>query len=301
MSEKPRIRVRVPETNRRREVYSLWVTEGFFETLGVQPLMGYGFGRKENMDGVIISYRFWRDEMLRANYAVGSQIFLDIRPVTIAGVMPEGFNFPADIDIWQCRRSGTGWGAGEAIQFIGRLRPGISHEQAAEQLKAIDFQPVLGTEGRSGPVLQPLQTFLYRDQRPLLKTLVAAAIMFLALVCAGVLNLLIAQGTGRKQEIVTRLIHGATRRNLVFQFLRETMPLIVVGGLAGWWLSEVVNAWLLTQLPAALHGGGAVNVPIKIVFLLTLMFFVTIIGGLIPSLYVTSLDLILVNGNIFRN
>lgn len=283
-----RIRVRIPETGKHKEAYSLLVTESFFETLGVHPLIGSGFSRAENRSGVIVSYRFWRDEMMQADDVIGKQILLIVRPVTVVGIMPEGFNFPGNTDIWQCR-SGAAWEINDATQFLGRLLPDVSTRQAAEWLKSIDFNPVPGIIGYPGPVLQSLQIFLYGDQQPMLRMLGAAAILFLVLVCAGVVNILIAQGTRRKKEIATRLIFGATRRNLVFQLLIEIMPLVIIASIAGWWLSEVVNTWLWTQIPTLRT--DAVTVPVKMAFLIVLMLIVTLIGGLIPSLYSTSLDL----------
>ena len=284
-----RARIRVTGTDISRDVYPTEVAENFFETFGVQLLRGSGFSRKEDRDSVVISYRFWRDVMGRADDAVGRYILAGpmANPRRIVGIMPEGFNFPNDTDVWTCI-SGTDWPVGNATQFAGRLRPGISIELAAEELKSIDF-PVSGVIGNSGPVLQSLQIFLSGDQRPLLRLLGAAAILFLALACAGVMNLLIAQGARRKQEIATRLIMGAPRRSLVFQLLTEVLPLVIVGGLAGWWLSEIASAWLWTQLPAL--RGGTVTVPVKMAFWAALLLAVTLIGGLIPSLYATGLDL----------
>ena len=283
------VRVRVPETGKHKDVYSLLVTENFFETLGVQPLMGSGFNSAENKSGVVISYRFWRNEMMQADDAIGGNIYLGMRPATIVGIMPESYNFPSDTDIWQCRSSGTSWEINNATQFIGRLRIGMPSGQAAKELQAIDFNPVPGIIGFPGPVLQSLQTFLYGDQHPMLRILGAAAILFFILVCTGVVNILITQGTRRKQEIAIRLIHGAMRRNLVFQLLIEVLPLVVVGGLVGWWLSEFVSMLSWTQLPALQN--STVNLPIKITFWVALVLGMTLIGGLIPSLYATSLDL----------
>ena len=288
MSTTPQVRISVPETGKHREIYSLWVTENFFETLGVQPLIGSGFSRKENRDGVIISYRIWRDIFMGADDTIGRLIPTGRGQRKIVGIMPEGFNFPADTDSWVCIGNGTSWGIG-STQFVGRLRSGLSSEAAAKELQTFDFNPVPGIIGNGGPVLQPLQTFLYGDQRSLLMLLGAAAVLFLALVGAGVVSLLVAQGERRKQEIATRLIMGASRRSLVFQLLIETLPLVIIGGLAGWWFSEIVNAWLWPQLPALRH--GVVDIPVKMAFWAAIVLVVTLIGGLIPSFYATGIDL----------
>lgn len=288
-------RIRIPDTNKQIEVNALAVSENFFETLGVKPLIGYDCTHKEKSNGFVVSHRFWRNELNQKTDVVGSPVLLSGgRQVSIIGIMPEGFDFPFDTDVWECRNSGMHWGdtnPGGVRHFIGRLRAGMTSGQAAKELRA-NFEPVamvVSILPGNGPLLQPLQTFLHGDQRPMLRMLSVAAILFLALVCAGVVNLLIAQGARRKQEIATRLILGATRRNLIFQLLREMLPLVVTGGLLGWWLSEIASAWLWTQLPA-LHG-VAVDVPVKIAFWAILALVVMFIGGLVPSLYATSLDL----------
>lgn len=143
--------------------------------------------------------------------------------------------------------------------------------------------------GNAGPAIQSLRTILYGDRRPMLLMLGSVAVLFLLLVCTGVINLLITQGTCRKSEMAIRLIHGATRQNLVFQLLRETLPLVIVGTLAGTWLSAATSAWLLVEFPA-LHGGEVV-LPVKMMFFSTLVLAVTIIGGLTPALYTTGVDL----------
>ena len=284
--------IRVPDTGKLLEVTALTVRGNFFETLGVKPLMGYGCGNTEN--GWVVSHRFWRSELMQKNDVIGSNVLLPDGSSSphIIGVMPESFRFPYDTDIWMCRSIVFG----EGTQFIGRLRPGVSVGWAAEELKTIDtsrtpedFLGMMVRSGRDGPILESLQIYLYGDQRPMLRMLGVTAALFLLLVCAGVVNILIAQGVKRKQEIATRLIYGATRRDLVFQMLRETLPLVVIGGLAGLWLSEMASAWTWAQMPSL--RGGAVYVPVKIAFWASLVMVITLIGGLIPSMYATSLDL----------
>jgi len=293
--------IRIPDSGNQAEVNFVRVTEDFFETLGVKPLMGYDFFRSEHKSGFVVSYRFWRDELMQKNDAIGSHVLkADGSQIPIIGIMPDGFNFPYNnIDIWDWRKSGFSWAVIREldINYVGRLRPEIPLKRVTEILTSIeiDASAAMGMaagnirKSADGPLLQSLQIFLSGDQRPMLRMLGASAILFLALVCAGVINLLIAQGVKRKQEIATRLVYGATRRNLVFQLLRETLPLIAAGGLAGWWLSGIAGKWMWAQSP--LLRSGAVNVSVEIIFWTVLMLLVTLIGGLIPSFYATNLDL----------
>jgi len=294
--ERPRIRM--PGADTQIEVEGVIVNEPFFETFGVKPLIGYDCAADGFKNGIIVSHRLWRKELDQKTDAIGSHIQLSHeRLVPIIGIMPDGFNFPSDTDIWYCRSDSWGGLGGDMrriTHFIGRMRPGVTYGHATKVLQD-NFEPVTILQGiitiSMGPLLQPLQTYLYGDQLPLLRMLALAAILFLVLVCAGVVNLHITQGAKRKQEIATRLIYGATRLNLVFQLLRETLPLVVIGGLTGWWLSEAGSAWMLAQMPALRGGGGAVDVPVKMAFQATLALVVTLVSGLIPALFATSLDL----------
>ena len=285
-------KIRMPDTGKHLEVNALLVTDGFFETLGVKPLIGYDFNSIGNRTVFLVSHRFWRKELMQKTDVIGSYILSsDGSQISIVGIMPENFNFPYDTDIWEYRKSGRPWGGSfsDPLQFVGRLHPGISSGAAEKELRAINFKQLGQQLSTSGPVLQSLQTFLYGDQKPILMMLGAAAILFLVLVSVGVVNILIAQGTNRKHEIALRLIFGASRRNLVFQLLREILPLVIIGGLAGWWIAEVAGNWLNVQFPTI--QGNAVSVSVKIAFWASLVLIVTFISGLVPSLYATSLDL----------
>ena len=274
--------------DKRKEVYEAEVSEEFFEALGVQPLRGSDFRRSNERRSVVVSNRFWRNELMGAEDAIGTPVQLHGMQYSIIGIMPESFDFPTGADIWTHRGETFAYERPHR-QYLGRLRSDVSPGKAAEELRTLEFKPGEGLYGNTGPAIQSLRTILYGDRRPMLWMLGSSAILFLLLVCAGAMSLLVTQGTRRKSEMAIRLIHGATRRNLVFQLLRETLPLVIVGALAGYWLSEVVSAWLMVQFPA-LHGGEVV-LPVKMAFFAALVLAVTIIGSLTPALYATGVDL----------
>ena len=281
----------MPGTGKNKEVAVVDVCEDFFETLGVQPVRGSDFKRSKSKTGYIISNRFWRNELMGADDAIGRLMRTEGifgLPLPIIGIMPESFDFPSGTDIWM-HRAGGGTYMSMARQYLGRVHLGMPVEAAAKELRNIEFKPGNGLLGRSGPLLQSLQTVLRGDRKPLLFMLGSAAVLFLTLVCSGVMNLLITQGARRKSEMAMRLIFGASRRNLVFQLLRETLPLVLVGALAGLWLSEIVDAWLMARFP--LLNGGEVIAPVKMAFFVALVFAVTVIGGLTPALYASGVDL----------
>jgi len=283
------VSVTIPDTGKIRQFSVAEIDGNFFETLRVSPLRKSNDFMQGGM-GYVVSSRFWRDELMGADDAVGKLIQIEFMGAGMAapiiGIMPERFDFPIGADIW--RYSGLTVGTG-GRQYFGRLRPGIPMGYAAEELRAIEFPAGDFGHRATGPLLQPLQTFLYGDQTPILLMLGSAAVIFLLMVCASVMNLLITQGMRRQSEMALRLILGASRRNLIFQLLRETLPLVIVGALAGFWLSEMANTWLMAQFPAL--KGGDVAVPVKMAFVAAVVFAVTIIGGLTPALYATGVDL----------
>jgi predicted permease len=274
-----------------RAVRALEVTEDFFNTLGVHPLYGYDFLHYKDGNSVVISNRFWRNELDHTDSAVGEPVQINNIQGVIAGIMPDVFDFPGGIDIWFCDRT-PGMQISSERQFLGRLRSGISMEQARRTLKTIkvessDSRGVLF--GKDGPVLQPLKNILYGDRQHLLLSLSIAAILFLLLVCSGVMSIIVTQGTRRKSEITMRLILGASRQNIVSKLIKEMLPLIVVGTMAGVWLSRVAGVWLRTQFP--ILQSGEIITPVKITFFVTLVIVVAIISCLAPAVYTSRVNL----------
>ena len=283
----PSSSVTVPDTGYFKKFLVADVDEGFFETLGVMPLRGSDFKHFEMKHAVVVSNRFWRNELMGSDDALGKQITISQVRYPICGIMPESFDFPEGADIW--RYEGAITAINFETRFLGRLQPGMTFGKAVEELMAGEFKQGFGLVGSGGPLLQSLRTVLYSDRRPILLMLGSTAVLLLLLVCAGVINLLVTRGTRRKSEMAMRLIFGASRRNLVFQLLREILPLVVAGALAGFWISEIASNWLMAHFPAL--KGGEVVVPAKMLFFTALVLVVTVISGLTPALYASGIDL----------
>ena len=120
------------------------LSEEFFATLGVQPLRGTDFRQSKEKHAVGGSNRFWRNELMRADDAIGKPMKVYDTAFTIIGIMPESLDFPTGADIWTHWRDEY---MSSARQYLGRLRPGISLGKAAEELKALEFKPGIGLEG----------------------------------------------------------------------------------------------------------------------------------------------------------
>jgi putative ABC transport system permease protein len=158
--------------------------------------------------------------------------------VSVIGVLPPGFRFPDDSNIWMPRelyeqlpsRSAHNW------NVLGRLREGIAPEQARAELRTI-AQQIHQQYGQDADMrdvaVARLQDAMTSNVRPALMILLGAVTFLLLIACANVANLLLAQAASRQRELAIRAVVGATRGRLVRQFLTEALLLSWAGSAAG--------------------------------------------------------------------
>ena len=235
------------------------VTPNFFATVGVQPVAGRDFTPADGVPNAapvaIISTEVWRRDFGADTSVVGSQVQLGGRPVTIAGVMPAGFNLPFPrnraIDVWVplVLDPANADRQAHVLYVVGRLANGVDLASAREEIAGIAGQ--LAAEhpdtnaGRSvRPV--PLQEWIVSDVRMPLLLLFASVASVLLIACGNVANMLLARGAHRRREIAVRAALGASRRRIVRQLLTESTVLSFCGGALGLMLS----AWALDLLRA---------------------------------------------------
>ena len=237
------------------------VTGNFFRVLGVNPLIGRTLGDEETWSpgaprAVMLSYRTWRDVFAGADSLVGRTIQLGGRAVEVAGVLPERFEIPGvDVDVWQpvrwdpAARSAASFRRAHWLKVVGRLKPGVTVEQANSALQSVVVRlqhEYPATNTRMGAGLTPLHEFLVgRTKAPLLVMFGAVAVLLL-IACANVANLLLVRAAGREREVALRLALGAGGGRLFRQSLAEIAVLALVGGVAGlalgWWGTRVLVA-----------------------------------------------------------
>ena len=225
-------------------VKALYVTDGFFETLGVNPELGRGFVREETLPNgpyaVVLTDKLWHSVYGADANIVGRQIVLDNRSYTVTGVAPRGFKFTEPADLFVSLHLGNGVeDTGYNTDVMGRLKSGVSVSQAQAEM------PLLGQEflaqaagfqrgeGEGYIHLDRYQSWLAGDYRMSLLMLLAAVGLLLLIACANVASLLLARANSRQKEISIRLALGATRGRLLAQFLTESLLLGVAGAAAG--------------------------------------------------------------------
>jgi predicted permease len=223
------------------------VEPDFFSILRVQPALGRLFSADENHPGrdhvVLLSHRLWRDQFGSDPGIVGQSIQLDGQPFLVAGVMPPKFNFPSWASFWMP----TAWDAEQRavrgnhnLLVIGRLRPGVTVQQANADLSAISagLEQQYPVDDRGwGAKAVPLREQIVGDIRPALLVLLGAVAFVLLIACANVANLVLAKTLARKKEIAIRTSLGAPRLAILRQLLVETLLLAVAGGTLGLFLA----------------------------------------------------------------
>jgi predicted permease len=270
------------------QVNGEFVSSDFFSTLGVKPLLGRAFVPGEDEIGAgpvaLISEGLWQRKFASAPDIVGNGATLDGKSYTIVGVIPSSFHFPmgsfgtrrelfVPVGQWKNNLLNTR-GAGLGFHGIGRLKPGVTLEQAAADMRTVTNNLATAypdvDKGISAKLI-PLKQWVVGGVRPLLLMLLASVGFVLLIACVNVANLLLARSTGRTREFAIRAALGANRRRVLRQLLTESIVLGFVGGAFGLMLAAWGTRAALGVLPTALPRAEEIGLDTS-VLLFTLAF-----------------------------
>ncbi len=275
------------------------VSSSFFQVLGVAPILGRDFGSEDEKSGhrtVMLSHSLWQSAFGGARDIAGKSITMDGRSYTVAGVMPKTFQFPLDNPgpaLWisiadDAEGKKTGQRGFDVLRIVGRLKDGISVDQAKADLSIIAGNLALqypDTNKQYGSALVvPELEQLTGDTRPAMRVLFGAVTLVLLMVCANVAGLLLARGSRRSAEFALRAAMGASRAAIIRQLLVESATLSLGGGVAGaalaWWLVHASVRLMPLDIPrmqdASIDGS-------VLLFDLAVSLFTGILFGVLPA------------------
>jgi predicted permease len=290
------------------QVIALHASAALLPTLGLEPQLGRNFAADEDRPGgervVLIGHRFWQRRFNGDPSAIGQALTLDGAPYTIIGVLPEAAtSFPlGQIDVWVPRPAEVPYLAasqlnngGYFFQVIGRLKPGVSIEQAREAMRVIEAgyreAHASNVDAPSRIELLPILEDAVGDQRRSYLMLFGAVGCVMLIACANIANLLLARFAGRRREIAARFALGASRGDVVRQLVSESLLLAVLGGvlgllLAAWALRAIVT-FGADLIPRALDIGLD---PMALAFALVLTLVTGLAIGLLPALQASGVN-----------
>ncbi len=221
------------------------VSDGFFHTLGITPMLGRDFYAGEDLPAaprtVILSYSAWRKRYGGRNNVIGEAVTLSGIPYTIVGVLPRSFQFAprGSAEFWTTLHASDSCALRRSchnFNGVGRLKDGVSVEMARANMKAIARQLELqypADNRDQGASVLPLSGVFVADIRPILLMLLCGAGLLLVIACVNVSSLLLVRSENRKREIAVRGALGASRARLIRQFMTEGLVLIAAGCLVG--------------------------------------------------------------------
>jgi putative ABC transport system permease protein len=274
-------------------VKAVETSANLFDVLGVSPQIGAGFpkdGPFYSKDIVaVISDRLWRARYNADPSIIGRQLNLNEDMYTIVGVMPAGFNYPGDVDVWNRLRWDLKQHSRSAhfMEAVARLAPNATLEQARGEMDSLaarlgkDF--AVSNDGwkySAVPILDD-QLGYYR---PALLVLFGAVGLLLVIGCLNVASLLLTRALAREREIAVRFALGAAPRQLITQLLAESLVLSAAGAFVGLIFAYAALPAIVALTPVSIPrlADATIN-PRVLGFSLGMIVLTTIVFGLVPA------------------
>ncbi|HUQ80606.1 MAG TPA: ABC transporter permease, partial [Gemmatimonadaceae bacterium] len=245
----------------------------------------------------IISDRLWRTSFSGDPAVVGRAIRLNGFAYTVVGIMPPGFGFPGETDLWQQLQ----WDlhnhtrGAHFMESVARLKPGVTADRANRDLAALGVRlgnEFRGTNGGWTPKVIELDRETAGVFRPGLFALFGASALLLFIACSNVANLLLARASARRREVALRAAIGASRGRLVRLFLTESLVLAVAGAIVGIIVAVLSVKALMAASPVRIPRADAIGVDLPVLAFATIVAAVTALAfGLVPAFIMSRAEL----------
>jgi predicted permease len=233
------------------------VTRDMLDVLGLQPIIGRNFSAEEDKPGgakvVLLNYGLWQRMFQGDGHVLGRVLKLDEEAYTVIGVLPREAVFPDRADLWTPLAADPANGGSYYVNGVGRLKPGVSIEQARADL--LHIHKAMISDGRkvneiTAPILTPLRDRYLGDFKTVSRVLLGAVAVVLLIACVNIAALLMVRGSFRSREIAIRTAIGASRGRIVAQLLTESTVLAAAGGVFGVLLGAACLRAMVSLMPA---------------------------------------------------
>jgi putative ABC transport system permease protein len=283
------------------------VSHDFFDLLGIQPILGRTFMQSDDVEGaeavLLLSHTYWRTKFGADPNIVGQVFEMNDKPHRVVGILPNVPHYPQENDVYMpvlacpfralgARQAPTVRRAFGALNVFGRLKEGVSPEQAATAVGSIchtftqDHKQIYRPE-TSGfrATTVPVREALTSGARDLLLILMGITALVLLIACANVANLTLARMLGRDRELAMRAALGAGRGRLIRQLLTESTLLSVTGGIAGVGFAWVTIGMLTRFVGRFTQRTGEIDLdPMVLAFTLGVSIVTGLMFGTLPAL-----------------
>ena len=272
------------------------VTPGFFNLIGVQPMIGRSFFEEEGLEGndrvAVLSYDIWSGAYGADPAVVGKTVVLDGIPSTIVGVLPAGFFMPPfTSQIWgplAFDQETLEYRGRHSLRVVGRLADGVSLDAARAEMDVV-AEGLARAYPQSnegwGIQVRELRGQVLSGSAGSLWMLFGGVGLVLLIACVNVASLMVARGAGRKQELAVRVALGASRGQLLSQLLTENLLLALVGGALGLGVAYLGLEPMKALVPSSLADIGVLSIDGRVLAFTALASTVTgLVSGAIPGL-----------------
>ena len=286
------------------DVTALRVSDDFFQVFATYPQIGRTFSNEENVTGgpkaIIITDGLWKRQFAAAPDVLNKSVSINNVTYMIVGVMPKSFWFEIEADCITPLQLGTSQElstAGLNYPVVGRLKPGVTRDEAMAEMKVIGNQfhashpaEFIKDEGIN---VVGYQDFMVGEIRLSLIVLLSAVALVLLIACANVANLQLSRAVGRSREVAIRAALGASRWRVIRQLLTEGLVLSFVAGLTGFLMAGWGVAAFQTLIPEGLipRANQISFSPAVFLFTTSVSAVAGVLFGLAPAFHATRLDL----------
>ena len=283
-----------------QRVSAFQVSASFFDAMEVKPIVGRAFTPADETEGghrvVLLTHAVWEQRFGADQSVIGQTVRLNGEPYAVVGVMPDDFRFPLTVEVWTPLSLSPKERAEDNnfyLRAMGRLKPGVTKEQADAEMAAIFAQVAEKFPATNGQLTA--RTRVLRDEiagdltREYTYMMIGAAGFLLLICCANVANLQFARFMTRTREMSIRSAMGASRRRLLRQLLSENLLLAMLGGLVSlaiaFWCVDLIRTSMPPEVEQYLPGWHRMGLnPRALLYTMAMVMVAAVTAGMMPAL-----------------